>query len=149
MGFITKFMTSDHAYIDKLWSNFLNESQNPDLSVKLFNKFKTHLSLHIKLEDEFLFPRLSDHLQLGANSGIVQVASQDHKVIFKLLGFVAEALTAGDFEKVKSAGRNFNRALTKHQARELEIQYPVSDSFIQPEEWEQMVKEIYGAGFKA
>ncbi len=143
MNFISKFMDTDHSYLDALWLIFLEHSQNLDRSLYFFHRFKKHFLLHIRLEDDFLFPRLSQYLKFGPKSALVALASKDHRTILKLLAFVEEAIAAKNFAKVKIFVRHLAKALSKHRAREMKIHYPVSDYFIPLEEWKQMIKKIY------
>jgi len=144
MGIVSNFMNTDHAYLDKLWQEFLDEQSDPALSGELFERFKKHLLLHLKLEDDFLFPRLGKHLLLEESFSLAAAASHDHKTIIKLMDFVKNAILANDIRKVILAGRHLHRALDKHRLREIEIQYSVCDTFIKPEEWELMLSQIFG-----
>lgn len=141
---ISQFLDKDHNYLNKLWQDFFSALNDLEKAEQLFQKFHKHHFLHIQLEDKFLFPRLSEQLQLGENSGIIQLASADHRAIVKLHKFVAEAFVSGDKEKVISSSKNLDAALKKHREREMELHYPVSDRFIALAEWEEMIVKVYG-----
>ena len=144
LGFITKFMNNDHAYLHDLWVEFSNEKQNPIHLKKLFRKYKRHLLLHIKLEDKFLFPRLNKYLGIDKKSSLTNIIDQDHRKIEKLLALTEKAVLSGDLIKITTTGSHLDCALKKHQEREAEIQYPVSDAFVGQDEWEQMLDKVYG-----
>jgi len=144
MGIVSAFMENDHAYLDRLWAVFLNERKNLARSSGRLARFKHRLKLHVRLEDEFLFPRLTDYCGLDKNTGLTGMARRDHAVILKLLGLVEKAYGDRRFEKVMLAGGNLDRALKKHRNREVAIQYPVSDRFIHRSEWRRMLIKVYG-----
>jgi len=98
----------------------------------------------MKLEDDYLFPRLNSYLGIDINSGLTAMAKRDHLIILKLLTFTEEAEKARDIKKAILTGRHLDRALKKHREREQMIQYPVSDVFIERDEWEIMLIKIYG-----
>jgi len=143
-GLVSNFMDADHAYLDKLWTKFLNEENNSEGSSNLLKRFKRHLFLHIRLEDDFLFPLLNSHISMGINPGLLAIAHRDHRNIIKLLAMVEEASLGEDIKKIKIASRHLQRALQKHRLREDEIHYPVCDFFIEPKEWSSALFKIYG-----
>ena len=144
MGAISDFMEADHAHLDKLWNDFLREKEDPIRATKLFNKFREHLLLHLKLEDTLLFPRLDQYLGMEDSFGPTEQARRDHAAIVRLLSFIEEAGLENDMERINIAGDHLNKALLKHREREREIHYPVSDSFVGDAEWSQMLAKIYG-----
>lgn len=137
-------MDADHGYLDDLWDAFVKEKDDLSRTEKYLKKFEEHLLLHMKLEDEYLFKRLDDHIGTVENSGLIAVTIEDHKTIIKLLGLVKETLQNGNREKLVMTAKNFDQALAKHKDRELELQYPVSEAFIKPEEWNEILLGIYG-----
>ncbi|MDD5032392.1 MAG: hemerythrin domain-containing protein [Patescibacteria group bacterium] len=143
-GLVSNFMDADHAYLDKLWVGFLGEENNPESSSELLKRFKRHLLLHIELEDNFLFPLLNSHINMGINPGLLAMAKRDHRNIIKLLAMVEEAGLGRDIREIKAASRHLHRALEKHRLREDEIHYPVCDFFVEPEEWNSALSRIYG-----
>ncbi|MFA6027436.1 MAG: hemerythrin domain-containing protein [Patescibacteria group bacterium] len=143
MNLVSKFMQTDHNHLDKLWSLFFDNINDTNNSSKHFQQFKKNLLLHMKLEEDFLFPRLSEYLGFEKKSGLTEQVRRDHGTILKLLSFVEQADLAHDFEKTKMMGENVYSALKKHLAREQKIQYPVSDSFIKPDEWHKMLDEYH------
>ncbi|MFA4834284.1 MAG: hemerythrin domain-containing protein [Patescibacteria group bacterium] len=143
-GLVSNFMDADHTYLDKLWTKFLGEENNPEKSSNLLKRFKQHLLLHIRLEDNFLFPLLNSHINMGVNPGLLAMAIRDHRNIIKLLVMVEEASLGGDIGKVKITSRHLQHALKKHRRREDEIHYPVCDFFIEPKEWNSALFKIYG-----
>lgn len=139
---ISQFLEKDHLYLDQLWADFFSGMSNLKLANDKYQKFYQHHLQHIRLEDEFLFPRLSEILFYEKNSSIVKVAFKDHQAIIKLHQFVQQAFQNKD--NILLCSKNLNAALQKHRAREAKLHYPVSDKFIPLAEWKKMIKIIYG-----
>ena len=137
-------MNNDHGYLDFLWEDFINEKNSLVRAGEYLEKFEKHLLLHMELEDEYLFKRLNDHIGTVENSGLTSAAIEDHKTIIKLLGLTKEALKDGRKSRIVMTGKNLDQALAKHRERELELQYPVSEAFIEPQEWNEILSNIYG-----
>jgi hemerythrin-like domain-containing protein len=144
MGFITEFMNSDHEYLRTLWREFSLAGEDLVKKKQIFEKYKKHLLLHMKLEDEFLFARLGKYLGIDDQSNLTKSMDEDHKKIMKLLEMCEDAFLEGERDKIVLVGANLNFALKKHQKREMEIQYPVSDAFIKKDEWKKMLVEVFG-----
>jgi hemerythrin superfamily protein len=144
MPHIVKFMDIDHSYLSFLWEDFIKEKSDFNQARKYLEKFEKHLLLHMELEDEHLFKRLDNHIGTVENSGLIATTKEDHKIIIKLLGLIKEALQNGNREKLVITAKNFNKALVKHKNKELELQYPVSEAFIEPKEWNEIILSIYG-----
>lgn len=140
---ISKFMDADHAHLNNLLDEFLNEKNNVGQSLKLFKKFQRHLMRHEKLEDNFLFPRLNGYLGLDKHLGPTALAQRDHVNIIKLMKLIQGAGKSKNFKKMKAMGQHLQRAINKHLRREQKIQYSICDSFISRTEWEQILLKIY------
>ena len=80
------------------------------------------------------------------NSAIAEQARNDHEGLLKLLGLMEEAVQKQNKESILYHGKNLARALKTHHAREDEIQYPVSDRFINEEDWKNILTSVYGNG---
>lgn len=152
-NFVSKFMSTDHAYLDKLWLDFLMtadsiplpmSSENKRQVLKLLLTFKRQLMLHIEIEDKFLFPRLNKNLSVHNNSGLTIIASQEHHKIIKLLHLVEQNIRLNNIAQAVILAGNLGHALTKHHNKERNIQYPLSDSFITESEWYGILYKIYG-----
>lgn len=137
-------MTADHQYLDDLWAEFMAEDTNSANAILLFNGFRDHLSSHIKLENEALFPRFDAYLKIDTDIGPTVIARRDHENILKLLTAVAEACLTNQIAKIKYASSHLHDALLKHHEREAEIQYPLGDTFIPADEWGQILLKFYG-----
>jgi len=146
MLIISEFMNKEHAQLDELWLNVLQAYEDIEKAVKaseLLDEYKKMLLLHMKLEDDYLFPRISLHLGFEDDAPLIARARDDHKILLKLLALTEEAFLEQNIEKTLVAGNNFKQASIKHHERESEIQYPVSDKFISEEEWQEILKSIY------
>lgn len=144
---ISDFMDKEHDELDELCLLFLEavESDHDEQNKKqMLVEFKEHLFSHMKLENECLFPRLSASLGMEKDSAIAEQARKDHDGLVKLLVLMETAFEAQNKEGILYHGKNLARALKTHHAREDEIQYPVSDRFITPEEWQNILASIYG-----
>lgn len=140
---ISQFLEKDHLHLDRLWAEFLANINNMKIAAEKYHKFYQHYLLHIKLEDEFLFPRLSELLLFGKNSSITRAASADHRAIIKLHYFMEQAFEKNDQDHLVVSSKNLDAALKRHRVRENELHYPVSDKFIPLAEWKKMVKIVY------
>lgn len=145
MNIVSSFMDADHAYLDKLLAMFLSEQKNPGQARKLFQNLRGHLLVHIELENDFLFPRFDQFIGIELGSGPTAIAIRDHDEIIKLLEIVEEAFLINDTEKILESSKWLHQALKKHRSRENKIHYPVSDHFVKPEEWQEVIKKFYGA----
>ena len=138
-------MNKEHAQLDDLWLNFLELCEDLEAFTRtseLFDKYKTMLLVHMKLEDEYLFPRVSQHLGFEDDAPLIARARDDHKVLLKLLALTEEAFLKQDIERILLVGNNFKQASIKHHERESEIQYPVSDKFISEDEWLEILVSV-------
>lgn len=144
MNFISNFVDEEHNRLDKLYVEFLAEFHNLEKAMKMFDDFKFQLFQHMRMEDEFLFPRLNQYLEMDENTGLAANAAAEHAVIRKLISFVDDARRENNFKKFKIASLNLHQALEKHRNRERELQYPVSDRFITRDEWELILIKVYG-----
>ncbi|MEK7159795.1 MAG: hypothetical protein AAB575_00815 [Patescibacteria group bacterium] len=144
MNFISTFVDAEHARLDQLLVGFFDEIKNIDQAIVLLQRFKTQLLLHMRLEDEYLFPRLSEYLEMDTDSGLAQKAYQDHAVILRLVSFVEEACRMNELKKIVVSAKNLQQSLDRHHKRESELQYPVSDRFIQRKEWDLILIKVYG-----
>lgn len=146
MLIISEYMNAEHAALDMLWLNFLSVCNNSDQiesAKKLLLEYKEKIVLHMKLEDEYLFPRISLHLGFDGNAPIIARALADHGVLLKLLNLAEEVFINQEKEKLLRTGNNFMQAIIKHHERESEIQYPVSDKFISEDEWAEILGSVY------
>jgi hypothetical protein len=141
---VSEFMNADHAYLDKLWSNFMSAGDGAKEGVKLFFKFNQHIKLHIKLENDFLFPKFNDYLGFTAGMGPTVKLYRDHDSILKLLGEVEKFFQSGQTSKIIDVKNHIQQKLIKHRKRENETEYPVCDNFINPKELEKMVTAVFG-----
>ncbi|OGY88306.1 MAG: hypothetical protein A2458_01505 [Candidatus Kerfeldbacteria bacterium RIFOXYC2_FULL_38_9] len=143
MGIISDFMDADHARLDKLWINFLQETQDPDKAFELFKQFQGHILLHMKLEDDFLFQRLNEYLKIEDHTGPTALAQRDHQGLIKLLSLVEKTFLTKEIEKITLTARHLHQALQKHRQREKNLHYSVCDAFISPQEWQIVLKKYY------
>ena len=144
MNFISTFVEAEHALLDKLLEEFFVGRNNLGNALVAFLEFKRQLLLHMKLEDDYLFPRLIEYFEMDKDSGLAMKARQDHLIIQKLVLFVEKACLVNDEKKVMLAAKNLQRSLNQHHLRERELQYPVSDRFIPREEWNLILIKVYG-----
>jgi len=139
---ISEFMEREHVYLDQLWDAFLDEKKNTGKMRALFQTFKEYILWHMKLEDEFLFPWLNNHLGLDAEEGLAALARRDHQGIVKLMELLELASADEDPEKIELESLNLDKILKAHREREREIHYHVCDNFIEPEEWRKILENI-------
>lgn len=140
MKTISDFMKKEHDKLDVLWEIFFQE-KNFKQTLPLLNKFKQHLSAHMKLEEEFLFPYVSQLIGFPSESNLTKLVKKDHKAILKLLEFVDHACRGEDQTLLCLHRQNLHRALREHRKREEKIHYPVSDFFVKEKEWKNMLQQ--------
>lgn len=146
---ISEFMIDDHKYLDQILFQFLNEKDFNE-SQKIFQKFKLHLEKHFRMEDEILFPLFYKHLGIEKDTKFIIKRNDEHKVIFKLLDMLVYFLNTKNNEQFISTGDHFKNFFSKHQERENTIEYSLYNNFISVsnEDWQKMVKSIYGISVK-
>lgn len=137
-------MNKDHAFLDKLWEDFFLSKKIDEASHTLLEKFYKELERHIRLENTFLFPRFNEYLGFGQNEGPIPVLLRDHQNIMRLLTRLEKVLQTDNFHDAQLISRNFQKLMVKHRKRENEMGYPVYDSFVKKEDWEDILLGIGG-----
>jgi hemerythrin-like domain-containing protein len=136
---ISDFMDREHAFLDELWDSVLEEKVDLVKLRELFEVFREYIIWHMKIEDEFIFPKINEHLGLDDQTGLPAMARRDHQGIMKLMELLAEANAEQDPERIELESLNLDKILRAHRAREREIHYAVCDTFIEAEEWQEIL----------
>lgn len=134
-------MNDDHAYLDKLWAEYFVSEKSQPASRKLLENFYQELQRHIRLENLFLFPRFNQYLGFGDNEGPIPILLRDHRNVLRLLARLEKVLDDGAYHDAQLISLNFQKLMIKHRKRENEMGYPVYDSFIDIEEWEEFLEK--------
>jgi len=137
-------MEADHTYLGELLQIFLAEDKCIEEISQKFQNFQNHLFVHIELENNFLFPCFDKFTGIKPENGPTAIAMRDHKNIVELLKIIKENCASKDIEKVRKIGARLNNIMQKHGIREKKIQYPVSDFFVDQDEWHEVLKKTYG-----
>ncbi len=102
------------------------------------------------MEDEILLPLFNKHLGIEKDGKFIIKRNDEHKVVFKLLDMLVYFIKIENNEQFFSTGEHFKKFISKHQERENVTEYSLYNNFISvaSEDWEQMVKNIYGVSVK-
>ena len=85
-------------------------------ATQLFHKFVDDLKIHMRLEDEVLFPFYVK--ELGDPEGNIIDLSEEHDELVRLLQDLAYIIKTGDFEHFLDSLAPLHKAMTEHSKHE-------------------------------
>jgi iron-sulfur cluster repair protein YtfE (RIC family) len=88
-------------------------------AVRRFEAFVEDLRLHMRLEDEVLYPFLRE--QLGDSEGELERLSEEHGEIARLLQDLATVIKNKDFDHFEESLRPLYQAMTEHHEHEEQV----------------------------
>lgn len=105
-----------------------------------FEEFRRRLELHIRWEEEFLFPVVTGKSPLL--HGASQVMRVEHAEIRGVLAEVRRRLDAGDPPGASDLLGALAHILADHNAKEEQVFYPESEAHLTSREWGRMLEAI-------
>lgn len=88
-------------------------------AVRLFNSFVEDLKLHMRMEDEVLYPLLME--QADDADGEITELAEEHVHIAQLLHDLTYVIKRKDMDHFEESLLPFNKALTRHTGHEEEV----------------------------
>lgn len=85
-------------------------------AAKLFYDFVDDLKLHMRMEDEVLYPFFKE--EVGDPEGEIARLSEEHDDIVRLLHDLAAVIKQKDFDHFEESLKPLYRAMTEHNAHE-------------------------------
>ncbi|MHB1247306.1 MAG: hemerythrin domain-containing protein [Sulfuriferula sp.] len=88
-------------------------------AIRLFNEFVGDLKLHLRMEDEVLFPLFKT--EVGDPKGDIADLSDEHDNLARLLNDLAYVIKTKDFDHFEVSLEPLKKALFEHNAHEEEV----------------------------
>jgi len=86
------------------------------VAIRLFNDFVNDLKLHVRIEDEVLFPYLEN--EAGIPEGIVSDLSDEHDTLVRLLNDLAVVIRNKDSDHFEESLVPLKKVMIEHNAHE-------------------------------
>jgi regulator of cell morphogenesis and NO signaling len=130
---ISVLLGQDHRRLEQVWERFLKGLESDDLeSIRAeFAVFEAGLRRHIRVEEDALFPAFEQATGMSGG-GPTAVMRSEHREIKAILDTLAAQVRAGDCNSVRQTLVVAQPAalLERHDAKEENILYPMSDQSI-------------------
>ena len=86
------------------------------VAIRLFNEFVNDLKLHVRMEDEVLFPLLEN--EVGIPEGVIADLSDEHDNLVRLLNDLAIVIRNKDSDHFEESLVPLKKAMIEHNAHE-------------------------------
>ena len=129
MQTIAEFMSTDHRACDEAFANAEQAvlASNWSDAETAFNKFRTGLARHFRMEEEQLFPAL---VSAGGPGGPVQMMRMEHAQMNTLVEQMAATLTNRDAQGYGGLSETLLIVMQQHNLKEEQILYPIADNIL-------------------
>jgi len=125
MSLINQYFSADHDRLDCLYAQFKAQfSQEPNKAKMLFEVFSRDLFLHIKWEEQVLFPFFEENT--GMQCGPTKVMTEEHQIIKSLLDNIHSHISQEDTLPEHDLA-SLEAILIQHNQKEENILYPMID----------------------
>lgn len=125
MSFINQYYSADHDRLDCLYAQFKAQfSQEPNKAKMLFEVFSRDLFLHIKWEEQVLFPFFEENT--GMQCGPTKIMTEEHQIIKSLLDNIHSHISQQDTLPENELA-SLETILIQHNQKEENILYPMID----------------------
>lgn len=124
---VSEYLGWDHQRLDAILAEvtrLVGEGAHQD-AARSFAEFACGLNWHIDAEENTLFPTFEE--KTGILEGPTRVLRDEHRLIQRRMGEVAEALKAGDCAAAGRAIIALENVLGDHNVKEEQILYPMTD----------------------
>jgi len=98
---------------------------------KLFDELKKEILLHLREEEELLFPEIIK--KMGTATTSVQLILKEHDEIKNLLKEIDTIISEGNKPKIFSAIHSLGTKLEDHLRKENNLLYSIAHEFIDPD----------------
>ncbi len=138
---IKEFMQEDHKRLDGLFEKFKELKGKDDQEAKKnFCPFRRGLFVHIKWEEEILFPLFEEKTGMK-DGGPTSVMRAEHLEIKDLLDNIRGQINTGDFN-TEDMDNELTDILRGHNDKEENILYPLIDQSADDKEKKIIFKQI-------
>ena len=129
MQTIAKYMSADHHACDEAFANAEHAvlANNWSDAETAFDKFRTGLARHFRMEEEELFPAL---VSAGGPGGPVQMMRMEHAQMNTLVEQMATTLTHRDAHGYGGLSETLLIVMQQHNLKEEQILYPIADNIL-------------------
>lgn len=125
MSLINQYYSADHDRLDCLYAQFKAQfSQEPNKAKMLFEVFSRDLFLHIKWEEQVLFPFFEENT--GMQCGPTKIMTEEHQIIKSLLDNIHSHISQQDTLPENELA-SLEAILIQHNQKEENILYPMID----------------------
>jgi hemerythrin superfamily protein len=100
--------------------SIMQDLQNDELDLDIFNKFETDLKDHMYEEETYIFPELVDQFHLVNE---VNGFETEHAAMWRILDHINEEIISQHFIKIKKYFDELSSILSDHDRREEEFIY--------------------------
>ncbi len=129
MQTIAKYMSTDHRACDEAFAIAEQAvlASNWNDAETAFNKFRTELARHFRMEEEQLFPAL---VSAGGPGGPVQVMHMEHAQMNTLVEQMASTVACHDAQGYGGLSETLLIVMQQHNLKEEQILYPIADNIL-------------------
>jgi iron-sulfur cluster repair protein YtfE (RIC family) len=129
---ISSALSAEHHRLEVLWKDACAASKHHDVRHAAFKSFADELRMHIRDEEEVLFPAFEERTGMGAHGGPTAVMRMEHRQLETLLADLIRE-SGGNAEN-QSTTDGLSRLLENHDAKEEGMLYPLMDRAFKPED---------------
>ena len=126
MQTIAEYMSAEHHACDEAFAIAEQAALAGNWSdaETAFNKFRTGLARHFRMEEDELFPAL---VSAGGPAGPVQMMRMEHAQMNTLVEQMAGTLTCRDAQGYGGLSETLLMVMQQHNLKEEQILYPIAD----------------------
>lgn len=135
------FFTEDHRRCDSTWGELEEHVTRGDdaAAQKSWKAFHDQLLLHLKMEEEVLFPAFE--AATGMTGGPTAVMRHEHVQMRRLLEHMAGAANGGDLQRVLDQGDTLLMLIQQHNAKEEAMLYPMTERALAAR-WSEIAQKL-------
>ena len=119
-----------NAKIERLY-DVVETFDDIDALKKLFEELNKEILIHLREEEELLFPELVK--KMGTSATSLQLILKEHEEIKTLLKEINNLILEGNRPKIFSAVHSLGAKLEDHLKKENNLLYSIAHEFIDPE----------------
>jgi iron-sulfur cluster repair protein YtfE (RIC family) len=129
MQTIAEFMSADHHACDEAFAIAEQAalSNNWSDAETAYNKFRTELAKHFRMEEDKLFPML---ISVGGPAGPVQIMRMEHEQMNTLIEQMTGAMVQQDAQGYGGLSETLLIVMQQHNLKEEQMLYPIADHFL-------------------
>lgn len=114
----SNWLVHDHRRYEQALDECIMAAEVDDWkdAVGLFKKFVEDIQLHMRMEDEVLYPLLDE--ESGDPEGEIALLSEEHDDLVRLIGDLIHVIKTKDFDHFEQSLVPLNKAMTLHNNHE-------------------------------